>query len=70
MWKTITHHTISAAALWSGIWLALSTLLEFWHRGFVVHHVNTRWVWLFFGITAAAWLIAKTKDPLSQALAK
>ncbi|MEK7102655.1 MAG: hypothetical protein AAB579_04160 [Patescibacteria group bacterium] len=67
---TIVSKITAAFALWSGIWLALSALLEFWHRGFVVHHVNTRWVWLFFGITAAAWLIVKTKDPWGQALAK
>ncbi|OGL88653.1 hypothetical protein A3H75_00645 [Candidatus Uhrbacteria bacterium RIFCSPLOWO2_02_FULL_51_9] len=55
--------TTTAIALWSGIWLLLSALLEWWHRGFVVHYVNTRWVWLVFAATGAVYLIFKTKDP-------
>lgn len=57
----IVHKTIGAIALWSGIWLALSALLEFWHRGFVVHHVNTRWVWLAFAISGALHLFFQSR---------
>lgn len=63
MWKTISYQVISALALWSGIWLALSALLEFWHRGFVVHYANTRFIWLLFGITGMLFLVLKTKNP-------
>ncbi|MBI4098734.1 MAG: hypothetical protein HY437_01715 [Candidatus Magasanikbacteria bacterium] len=63
MWKTTLQQSISALALWSGIWITVSALLEWWHRGFVVHHINTRWVWLVFAATGALYLFLKTKNP-------
>ena len=57
------HSIVSSLALWSGIWLAMSALLEWWHRGFVVHYINTRWVWLVFAATGALYLFIKTKNP-------
>lgn len=57
----IVHKTIAATALWSGVWLALSALLEFWHRGFVVHYVNTRWVWFVFAAAGALHLFFRSR---------
>jgi len=63
MWKTIAQQSMSAFALWFGIWLVVSALLEWWHRGFVVHYINTRAVWLLFATTGALYLFLKTKNP-------
>lgn len=57
----IVSKVISALALWSGVWLALAALLEFWHRGFVVHHVNTRWVWVVFAAAGALYLFFRSR---------
>ncbi len=48
-------------AFWSGLWLLVSGIAELAQKGFVVHHINTRWIWLLFGFSALAWLISKNK---------
>lgn len=52
---------ITSIALWSGVWLAITALLEWWHRGFVVHYVNTRLVWLVFAAAGALHLFFRSR---------
>lgn len=52
---------VAALALWSGIWLAIMALLEWWHRGFVVHHMNTRWAWLVFAVAGVLHLFFRSR---------
>lgn len=50
---------VGPLALWSGLWLLVSAFLEVAQKGYVVHHINTRWVILLFGISSVAWLVSK-----------
>ena len=50
---------VGPIAFWSGLWLLVVGALELAQKGYVVHHVNTRWVWMIFGVSALVWLITK-----------
>jgi hypothetical protein len=48
---------IGPLAFWSGVWLIIAAFFELARRGFVVHYVNTRWIWLVFGVSSILWII-------------